>query len=62
MVWLVDDLLRLTDLFINDVALSDPLSFFLFVLGAVTVAVTLGIFGLLSVQGLLATLTRDRSL
>lgn len=61
MVWLVDDVIRLTDLFINDVALSDPLSFVLFVFGAVTVAVSLGIFGLLTVQGLLVTLTRDRS-
>lgn len=61
MVWLVDDLLRLTDLFINDVALSDPLSFVLFVLGAVTIAVSLGIFGVLTVQGLLVALTRDRS-
>lgn len=61
MVWVVDDIVRLTDLFINDVALSDPLSFALFVLGAVTVAVSLGIFGLLTVQGIIATLTRDRS-
>lgn len=61
MVWPVDDLVRLTDLFINDVALSDPLSFVLFLLGAVTVAVSLGIFGLLTVQGILVTLTRVRS-
>lgn len=61
MVWVVDDVVRLTDLFINDVALSDPLSFALFVLGAVTITVSLGIFGLLTVQGIIATLTRDRS-
>jgi hypothetical protein len=60
MAWPVDDLVRLTDLFVNDVALADPLSFLLFVFGAVTVAVSLCVFGLLTVQAVIATLTRNR--
>lgn len=61
MVWLIDDLARLTDLFISDVALSDPLSFFLFILGAVTIALSLGVFTILTIQGTLVALNRIRT-
>lgn len=61
MVWLIDDLARLTDLFISDVALSDPLSFLLFILGAVTIALSLGVFTILTVQGVVVALNRLRT-
>lgn len=59
MVWIVDNVVELVDLFVNDVALADPLSLFLFVLGAVTIGVSLGAFGVLSLRAVGATLTRD---
>jgi hypothetical protein len=59
MVWIVDNVVELFDLFVNDVALADPLSLFLFLLGAATIGLSLGAFGLLSLQAIAATLTRD---
>lgn len=61
MVWILDDLARLTDLFISDVALSDPISFLLFILGTVTIALSLGVFTILTVQGVVVALTRVRT-
>ncbi|MFB6111239.1 MAG: hypothetical protein ABEJ35_01755 [Halobacteriaceae archaeon] len=61
MVWPIDDVVRLADLFINDVALSDPLSFLLFLLGALITGVTLGVLTVLTVRGVMATLSRGRS-
>lgn len=61
MVWPIDDLVRLTDLFISDVAFSDPLSFLLFVMGAVTIALSLGAFAILTVQGVAVALNRIRT-
>jgi hypothetical protein len=59
MVWIVDNVVELFDLFVNDVALADPLSLFLFLFGAATIGLSLGAFGLLSLQAIAATLTRD---
>lgn len=61
MVWPIDDVVRMIDLFLSDVALSDPLSFFLVILGAVTVALSLGVFTILTAQGIVVELNRFRT-
>jgi hypothetical protein len=61
MVWPIDDVVRMIDLFLSDVALSDPLSFFLVILGAVTIALSLGVFTILTAQGIVVELNRFRT-
>lgn len=60
MVWIVDNLVRLSELF-TDVATADPVSTLLFAAGAVVTLFSTGFFGYLSLRGLLAGLIPDEA-
>lgn len=59
MVWIVDNIEELLDIFISDVALADPVSFALFAIGAAVTGLSLAAFGALAAGGLVTALTRD---